>query len=173
VDGIGPIDGDGELLRLGDLAMGRAHRGPDVPDDIPGLAQNEAPALVIAQADIDGACRVLRARRQLEAQRDPVPSREPQDELLEREVASVRRLRGGVSPERQLERQVEGDADALPGIDRHASAPAELRLADPRSSQADPCPEPSLCEVAPEPRLADLSAKPGEEFLVAPAGFGR
>ena len=146
----------------------RAPRGsPDIADRVPALNDEEPAAGVVHERDVDAASWIRGAGPELDLALVAVRTGQPQDQLLEHEVAGVGRLLQRVAAEGHHEWHAEREPDALPGVDRQAAAESALRAADRRTTQPNPATNGRLRQRSSQACRASRRAERGE--LLAPA----
>jgi hypothetical protein len=156
-------DGNRVRLCLGTLAIRRAHRRVDVPERIHAFNLDQPSLGVVDQADVSGQRRIGGSGRQFECASVAARPPQPQDQLLDRQMACIDRLLQGVPTECQIQPQVESDRNTLPGLEGQSAAIAALDLTDRRLSQADPSAELLLSPSTAFPSPPDVRASAHEE----------
>ncbi len=162
----------GDAVDLDQLPVERACRRANVPERVPGLREDEATPPVVDQGDVSGPTRIGGTRGKLDVGDEAGRSRVAHDDLLDREVASVKRRLGGIAGEVDSKRSVESERDALPRVQRQPAAVTALEGAHRRLGQPDARAELSLGQPAPVSRRADGPAESGELLEVEARGLG-
>ena len=117
------------------LAVGVAGRCTHVVDAVPDLAEDQESLMIVSEADVD---RSERARLGFERADSAVCPCEPEDKLLDREVAAIARLRRrSGSREARCEGPIDDDPDADPEGERRAGAATLLQIGNPSGADAE------------------------------------
>ena len=115
-------DRHGEGVSIGDLPVRRTRTGAHVADRVPALGDDQPPSCAVEQPAVGREPRVEGAGRQFKRTGIPTVTRKPEYQLLDAEVACVRRLLVHVAAKFNAERDVERHGDSLPRVEGVAAA---------------------------------------------------
>jgi hypothetical protein len=163
--------GDGKCLRLGPLAIRDPDGRADVPEAVPALGNEESSISVVRQRHVDRPPRFGRPRREFDEATVARRTTQPQEQLLDCEMARVGRLGLRITRELDPQRHPQGDADSLPCVHGHATAHASLQSADRHSTETDAVTKLGLRQAATMARPCDESALASQLLEVAARCF--
>jgi hypothetical protein len=162
----------GKRLEVGELAVGRSTRRPDVSERVPALGQDQRSPPVVSQADVPGAAGIRRPGRKLERTGVVASPAEPENQVLDLQVRGVRDILDGITRRFEAKVPVHGCEGPLPDVHRQAAAPAALHQADRRLRDTDRFGELLLRHPPPQAGATKLTSEAGHGFLVAPRRLG-